>query len=167
MGNNNNNNNRVGGQVQINYWIHLPIRIHWGERLGVPSHNYHICNVELPCGLQKDCLSKYQVPATATSKYRLCHADNKTKKAVPGCLVPALVIWVCACVRRWPKPRGCCNIKGAFTFLLIGNATAPVYTLCIEFRTCSVGSQEVCLEGFLQLSSLPDLTSVLKREKTK
>lgn len=32
-----------GVQVQINYRIHLPIRIQWGERLGVPNHYYHIC----------------------------------------------------------------------------------------------------------------------------
>lgn len=37
------------------------------ERLDVPNHYYHTCNVELSWGLQKNCHSKYVVPATATS----------------------------------------------------------------------------------------------------
>lgn len=45
----------------------LPYTHSVGERLGVPNHYYHICNVELPWGLQKNCHSKYLVPATATS----------------------------------------------------------------------------------------------------
>ena len=98
----------------VSYQLRLGIFVstvsHWPWK----PHGYHICNVELPWRMQKNCHSKYVVPATATSSYRLCHADNKTKTAVRGCLVPARVIWVCACVRWWPKRRGWYNIKGAF-----------------------------------------------------